>query len=87
MKKELKKIIKKLTNKVGGSLPFLKNGVKNLLVIGAIDKVGLITVLDCIPARWSLGLGLNFHSFKVGIAGTLKEIIPAPAFSFLVRVC
>ncbi len=81
MKKELK-IIKKLTKKVGGSLPFLKNGVKNLLVIGAIDKVGLITVLDCIPARWSIGLGLNFPVFIAGIAGTLQEIIPAPASKF-----
>ncbi len=86
MKKELKKIIKKLTKSVGASPAFLKNGVKNLLVIGAIDKVGLITVLDCIPARWSLGLGLNFHSFKVGIAGTLKEIIPAPTYNFFNEV-
>ena len=63
MRKE-QKIIKKLTKSVGGSLPFLKNGVKNLLVIGAIDKVGLITVLDSTPLMWPINLRLNFTKFN-----------------------
>jgi len=51
----------KLTKKVGDSLSsHLRVGVKNLLVIGEIDKVGLVPVLDWTPARWSLGLELNF---------------------------
>ena len=54
----------KLTNKVGVSLALpLGSGIKNSLVMGATDKVGLITVLDWTPARGSLGLGLNFTSF------------------------
>ncbi len=56
----MKTIIMKLTKRVGASLAFLQNGVKNLLVIGEIDRVGLITILDWTPARGSLGLGLNF---------------------------
>ena len=59
MKKYLK-IIKKLTKKVGASLALLKNGIKNLFVIGAIDKVGLITILDSKSARCPLNLELNF---------------------------
>ena len=57
----MNKSIMKLTKKVGDSLSsHLRVGVKNLLVIGEIDKVGLVPVLDWTPARWSLGLGLNF---------------------------
>ena len=82
MKKDMK-IDMKLTNKVGGSLPLLRNGTKRSVVLIDADKVGLSTNLDWTPARGSLGLGLNFHSFIAGIAGTLKEIIPAPASSFL----
>ena len=63
MKKYLK-IIVKLTNKVGGSLPLhLRDGTKRLVTPIDADKVGLITVLDWTPARGSLGLGLNFTSF------------------------
>ena len=62
MEKELKNIMG-LTNKVGGSLPLLKNGTKRSVVLIDADKVGLITVLDWTPARGSLGLGLNFTSF------------------------
>ena len=61
--RELTKIIKKLTKKVGGSLPLLKNGTKRSVVLIDADKIGLITVLDWTPARGSLGLGLNFTSF------------------------
>jgi len=64
MKKELKKIIKKLTKSVGASPAFLKNGIKNLFVIGAIDKVGLITVLDSTPLMWPINLRLNFTKFN-----------------------
>ena len=60
----MKTIIKKLTKKVGGSLPLLKNGVKNLLVIGAIDKVGLITILDSKSERCPLNLELNSTYFN-----------------------
>ena len=63
MRKE-QKIIKKLTNKVGASPAFLKNGIKNLFVIGAIDKVGLITVLDSKAGSTPLNLGLNFTKFN-----------------------
>ena len=62
MKKELK-IIMKLTNKVEGSLPFLKNGIKRLVVLIATDKVGLIPVLDSKVSSDPLNLGLNSHSF------------------------
>jgi hypothetical protein len=64
MKKELKKIIKKLTKSVGASPAFLKNGIKNLFVIGAIDKVGLITVLDSKAGSTPLNLELNFTKFN-----------------------
>ena len=84
--KKVMKIIKKLTKSVGASPAFLKNGIKNLFVIGAIDKVGLITVLDSMAGSTPLNLGLNFHSFKVGIVGTLKEIIPAPTYNFFNEV-
>ena len=86
MKKEFK-IIKKLTKKVGASLALLKNGTKRSVVLIAADKIGLIAVLGSKISSDPLNLGLNFHSFKAGIVGTSKEIIPAPAFSFLVRVC
>ena len=61
--RKVTKNIMKLINKVGDSLSFLKNGTKNSLVMGAVDKVGLITVPSPKPARWSIGMGLNFHSF------------------------
>ena len=83
MKKELK-IIEKLTNKVGGSLPLsLGSGTKRSVILIEADKVGLITVLGSKVSSDPLDLGLNFHSFIAGIAGTLKKIIPAPASSFL----
>jgi len=82
MKKELK-IIMKLTKKVAGSLPVLKSGVKSSLVMDEINNLGLITVLGSKVSSDPLDLGLNFHSFIAGIAGTLKKIIPAPASSFL----
>ncbi len=56
----MNKSIMKLTNKVGASQALLKNGIKNLFVIGATDKVGLIPVLDSKSARCPLNLELNF---------------------------
>jgi len=78
------KIIKKLTKKVGGSLPLpLGSGTKRSVTLIDADKVGLITVLDWTPARWSLGLGLNFPVLDlVGLAGTLKKTIPAPTIPY-----
>jgi hypothetical protein len=83
MKKGIK-IIKKLTKKVGGSLPLLKNGIKRLVVLIETGKIGLITISRSKSLNDLSLLGLNFTVFIAGIAGTLKEIIPAPA---LVRVC
>ena len=63
MKKYLK-IIKKLTNKVGGSLPLhLGDGTKRSVTLIAADKVGLITVLDSKGRSTPLKKGLNFLSF------------------------
>jgi len=102
MKKDMK-IDKKLTNKVGGSLPLLKNGTKRSVVLIDADKVGLSTVLGSKSSSAPLNLGLNFTSltpspisffikkydwlgyykdYPVGIAGTSKEIIPAPTSKF-----
>jgi len=59
--RKLTKNIMKLTNKVGVSLALpLGSGIKNSLVMGATDKVGLITVLGSTPLMWSINLGLNF---------------------------
>ncbi len=63
MKKRIKNI-KELTNKIGASLALLKHRVKNLFVIGAIDKVGLITILDSKAARCPLNLELNSTYFN-----------------------
>ena len=62
MEKELKNIMG-LTNKVGGSLPLLKNGTKRSVVLIDADKVGLITVLGSKVSSDPLNLELNFHSF------------------------
>ena len=56
----MNKSIMKLTKKVGASQALLKNGIKNLFVIGATGKVGLIPVLDSKSARCPLNLELNF---------------------------
>ena len=63
MKKDLK-IIKKLTKKVGGSLPLhLRDGTKRSVILIAADKIGLITVLGSTPLMWPINLELNFTSF------------------------
>ena len=49
----------RLTSRVGGSLPSLKKGVKNLLVISEIDKISLVTIQDSKSARCPLNLELN----------------------------
>ena len=77
------KIDMKLTKKVADSLSVLKHGVKNSLVMGAVDSLGLSTIPSSKVSSDPLKKGLNFTSFKAGIAGTSKEIIPAPACSFL----
>ena len=43
-----------LTHKVGESLPLLKNGTKNLFVIGAADGMGLITGQFEKPLMWPI---------------------------------
>jgi len=53
MKKNLKFILG-LTEKVGESLPLLKNGTKNLFVIGAADGMGLITGQFAKPLMWPI---------------------------------
>jgi Neuraminidase (sialidase) len=82
MKKDMK-FDMKLTKKVADSLSVLKHGVKNSLVMGAVDGLGLSTIPSSKVSSDPLKKGLNFTSFKAGIAGTSKEIIPAPACSFL----
>lgn len=61
--KNKKTINMELTNKVGGSQSSLKDNTKNPFVMGEEGKVGLLEVLGWTPARGSLGLGLNSHSF------------------------
>jgi len=61
--RKVTKNIMKLINKVGDSLSFLKNGTKNSLVMGAVDKVGLITGLVTTPLMWPIYSVLNFTSF------------------------
>jgi len=56
MKKYLKFILG-LTNKVGASQALLKNGTKNLFVIGAADGIGWITGLSTKPLMWPICLG------------------------------
>ena len=53
MKKNLKFILG-LTQKVGASQALLKNGTKNLFVIGAADGLGLITGQFAKPLKWPI---------------------------------
>ena len=58
--------MKKLTNNVRDSLSRpLRSGIKNSLMTGATDKVGLMTVLDSKSLNRPLNLGLNFTQFFV----------------------
>ena len=58
--------MKKLTNKVRDSLSRpLRSGIKNSLMTGATDKVGLMTILDSKSLNRPLNLGLNFTQFYV----------------------
>ena len=69
--KKYSNFITGLTTKVGVSQTLqssLRNGTKNLFVIGAVDKSGLITGLGSKPLMWPLNLGLNPTNF-------LKETI------------
>lgn len=58
MKKELKNITG-LIKKVEGSLPFLKKGIKRLVVLIETDKIGLITDLFSTVGSTPLKTSLN----------------------------
>mgnify|MGYP001241249559 CR=1 FL=1 len=62
MKKDMK-FDMKLTKKVADSLSVLKHGTKNSFVMGAVDGLGLSTVLGSKGSSAPLNLGLNFTSF------------------------
>ena len=72
MKKNLKFILG-LTHKVGASQALLKNGTKNLFVIGAADGMGLITGQFAKPLMWPIRVAkacrplLNPTSFLKGV--------------------
>ena len=80
MKKYLK-IDSKLANGNKGSLPFPFVGTKNSLVMSDVLSNGLSTIPSSKAGSTPLKKGLNFTSFIAGLAGTLKEIIPAPAYN------
>ena len=81
MKKYLK-IDSKLANGNKGSLTLSLNaGTENSLVMGEVLSNGLSTIPSSKAGSTPLKTGLNFTSFIAGLAGTLKEIIPAPAYN------
>ena len=81
MKKYLK-IDSKLIDGNKGSLTLSLNaGTKNSLVMGEVLSNGLSTIPSSKAGSTPLKTGLNFTSFIAGLAGTLKEIIPAPAYN------
>jgi len=85
MKKYLK-IDSKLTNGNKGSRTLSLNaGTENSFVMGEVLSNGLSTIPSSKAGSTPLKRGLNFTSFIAGIAGTLKEIIPAPAASLIAR--
>tara|TARA_Y100001963_G_scaffold7218_1_gene9340 strand:+ start:2258 stop:2527 length:270 start_codon:yes stop_codon:yes gene_type:complete len=71
--KKVFKIILGLTQKVGASQALLKNGTKNLFVIGAVDGKGLITGQFTKPLMWPIWIAnacrrlLNPTSFLTGV--------------------
>ena len=73
MKKYLKFILG-LTHKVEGSLPSLKDGAKNLLVIGAVDRVGLITGQFTKPLMWPIWID-NLHGDFLNPTSFLGEVL------------
>jgi len=73
MKKNLKFILG-LTQKVGESLPLLKNGTKNLFVIGAADGMGLITGQFAKPLMWPIRID-NLRGDFLNPTSFLRRII------------
>ena len=77
----MKTIIMKLTNKAGASPASLKCRAENSLVMGEVLSNDLSTIPSSKAVAVPIKKGLNFTSFIAGLAGTLKEIIPAPAYN------
>ena len=82
MKKELKIDMKLIDGNKGSLTLSLNAGTENSLVMGEVLSNGLSTILSSKAGSTPLKKGLNFTSFIAGLAGTLKKIIPAPAYSF-----
>ena len=81
MKKELKIDMKLIDGNKGSLTLSLNAGTKNSLVMGEVLSNGLSTIPSSKAGSTPLKKGLNFTSFIVGLAGTLKKIIPAPAYN------
>ena len=81
MKKELKIDMKLIDGNKGSLTLSLNAGTKNSLVMGEVLSNGLSTIPSSKAGSTPLKKGLNFTSFIAGLAGTLKEIIPAPAYN------
>ncbi len=81
MKKELKIDMKLIDGNKGSLTLSLNAGTKNSLVMGEVLSNGLSTIPSSKAGSTPLKTGLNFTSFIAGLAGTLKEIIPAPAYN------
>ena len=85
MKKELKIDMKLIDGNKGSLTLSLNAGTKNSLVMGEVLSNDLSTIPSSKAVAVPIKKGLNFTSFIAGIAGTLKEIIPAPAVSLIAR--
>ena len=81
MKKELKIDMKLIDGNKGSLTLSLNAGTKNSLVMGEVLSNGLSTIPSLKAGSTLIKKGLNFTSFIAGLAGTLKEIIPAPAYN------
>ena len=81
MKKELKIDMKLIDGNKGSLTLSLNAGTENSLVMGEVLSNGLSTIPSSKAGSTPLKKGLNFTSFIAGLAGTLKEIIPAPAYN------
>ena len=83
MGKELKIDMKLTKGNKGSHTLSLNAGTENSFVMGEVLSNGLSTIPSLTVSSDPLRKGLNFTSFKAGLAGTFKKIIPAPACSFL----
>ena len=81
MKKELKIDMKLIDGNKGSLTLSLNAGTENSLVMGEVLSNGLSTILSSKAVAVPIKKGLNFTSFIAGLAGTLKKIIPAPAYN------